>query len=497
MELPKEAPSDNERPTKPFGYLLEMDNLSVITGDDRSLAGSIIIRPSDAVSLAQTSRTGSEVDERDLEERSLSLYDNVDVCESIEAAKRLSGLNISKGNTGSLKSSIEPKRPVSNSSGVLKSAGTPTESTPKESKCNNFSQSAEEIHDFRRSVEAITPTMENIEDYELHHMDSSNNFSFSKSEKIEFIDASGDSMNSRHSSNFECTFASVNNSAVDSSNTFTVENGNNNVNICTVEHNTTIYTSAESFDGVCKVNDVYDASLQHSSVSKDSMNNSTTANDFESPIPESECRPQRPTSLQQNDTPSRFVRKTSIPKLVKRRSPEAKNGNTVRESTPVTSPTSPPSLIPRYVTRSPSSASSLSSSSSKPSPNQRMHNNGNIVNNSGSRVDSPVSPNNEQNSREDGGGKEKGELLEMTESGLSEKAEDIIFAVAVVAINILFIVVYFVILYVQKRGTTAETVPSASVGNTMSRSISKNLNVGSKMSQSFSSLGPTGKIKNK
>ncbi|KAI1301507.1 USP6 N-terminal-like protein [Halotydeus destructor] len=101
MDVPKEAPSELERPTKPFGILLQIDNMSIMT-DNRSLAGSIILRQGDQLSLAQTSKGSSEVDlthsvEMDAEssrtisalQRPLSLYENVDISESIEAASRM------------------------------------------------------------------------------------------------------------------------------------------------------------------------------------------------------------------------------------------------------------------------------------------------------------------------------------------------------------------------------------------------------------------------
>jgi len=65
MDLPKEGPSEMEKPSKPFGILLQPDNMSIMTGDDRSIAGSIIIKQGDEISLAQTSRASSEVDLND------------------------------------------------------------------------------------------------------------------------------------------------------------------------------------------------------------------------------------------------------------------------------------------------------------------------------------------------------------------------------------------------------------------------------------------------
>ncbi|XP_074601560.1 USP6 N-terminal-like protein isoform X2 [Brevipalpus obovatus] len=64
MESPPKDVNEIERPSKPFGMLPHLDNLSVMTGtDDRSIAGSIVLRHSDSISSAQTSRTGSEVGE--------------------------------------------------------------------------------------------------------------------------------------------------------------------------------------------------------------------------------------------------------------------------------------------------------------------------------------------------------------------------------------------------------------------------------------------------
>lgn len=65
MHVPNVPPIEGERPTRPFGILLEMDNLSVRTGDNKSLAGSIIIRNNDNYS-AKSSRTSSIQDASDI-----------------------------------------------------------------------------------------------------------------------------------------------------------------------------------------------------------------------------------------------------------------------------------------------------------------------------------------------------------------------------------------------------------------------------------------------
>ncbi|XP_015784393.1 USP6 N-terminal-like protein [Tetranychus urticae] len=122
MESPAKTNTDAEKPTRPFGMLLQADNVSIMTGtDDRSIAGSINLKNSDSVSLAQTSRTSSEVDQNELEntelddvevndfckiQRSCSIYDNVDINESIEAAKRLSELTTNSDQRGFFKLQI-------------------------------------------------------------------------------------------------------------------------------------------------------------------------------------------------------------------------------------------------------------------------------------------------------------------------------------------------------------------------------------------------------
>lgn len=56
--------SQVERPSKPFGLMLQADNFSILTGiDDRSITGSIVLINSDSASLAQTSRTDTSVED--------------------------------------------------------------------------------------------------------------------------------------------------------------------------------------------------------------------------------------------------------------------------------------------------------------------------------------------------------------------------------------------------------------------------------------------------
>jgi len=61
MLVPAEGPTQSELPSRPFGMVLLPDQRNSLMNDDQSIVGSIIIRPSDSVSLAQTSRTESEV----------------------------------------------------------------------------------------------------------------------------------------------------------------------------------------------------------------------------------------------------------------------------------------------------------------------------------------------------------------------------------------------------------------------------------------------------
>ena len=72
MESPSESPSKAECPSKPLGSLLYADNVSIMTGyDDKSIAGSIVLKTSDSVSLAQTSKTDSEFEQDDFENTTL------------------------------------------------------------------------------------------------------------------------------------------------------------------------------------------------------------------------------------------------------------------------------------------------------------------------------------------------------------------------------------------------------------------------------------------
>ncbi|CAG2180748.1 unnamed protein product, partial [Oppiella nova] len=101
MLSPREGPTQLELPSRPFGLILPPDRRNSFLNDNQSIAGSIILRPTDSVSLAQTSRTGSEVgsvsdfdnNEQSKLQRSISIYDNVDIHECIEAAKWLSAVD--------------------------------------------------------------------------------------------------------------------------------------------------------------------------------------------------------------------------------------------------------------------------------------------------------------------------------------------------------------------------------------------------------------------
>ena len=64
MLHPSEGPSMSELPSRPFGLLTVKDsdtNSSIFGNDDQSVVGSIILKPVDSISLAQTSRTESEI----------------------------------------------------------------------------------------------------------------------------------------------------------------------------------------------------------------------------------------------------------------------------------------------------------------------------------------------------------------------------------------------------------------------------------------------------
>jgi len=60
MLVPADGPTQSELPSRPFGLILSSDHRNSLLNDDQSIVGSIILRPSDTVSLAQTSRTESE-----------------------------------------------------------------------------------------------------------------------------------------------------------------------------------------------------------------------------------------------------------------------------------------------------------------------------------------------------------------------------------------------------------------------------------------------------
>lgn len=63
MHLPRDPPPDSEKPTRPFGYLLHSDNVSLYTinPDNQSTLGSIILRP-DGTSVMESALTSSEED---------------------------------------------------------------------------------------------------------------------------------------------------------------------------------------------------------------------------------------------------------------------------------------------------------------------------------------------------------------------------------------------------------------------------------------------------
>ena len=62
MDLPLDAPSESEKPIRPFGILLQADNVSLYTmTDNQSTVGSIVIRP-DGTSAVDNALTSSEED---------------------------------------------------------------------------------------------------------------------------------------------------------------------------------------------------------------------------------------------------------------------------------------------------------------------------------------------------------------------------------------------------------------------------------------------------
>lgn len=64
MELPKDPPPDSEKPSRPFGFLLHADNISMSTTFEGSVAGSIVLRP-DGISLpSRRSSSLSDIEER-------------------------------------------------------------------------------------------------------------------------------------------------------------------------------------------------------------------------------------------------------------------------------------------------------------------------------------------------------------------------------------------------------------------------------------------------
>lgn len=63
MHLPRDPPPDSEKPTRPFGILLQSDNVSLYTinPDNQSTLGSIVLRP-DGTSVMESALTSSEED---------------------------------------------------------------------------------------------------------------------------------------------------------------------------------------------------------------------------------------------------------------------------------------------------------------------------------------------------------------------------------------------------------------------------------------------------
>ncbi|KAH9400773.1 hypothetical protein TYRP_002348 [Tyrophagus putrescentiae] len=82
--LNAEKPGENEFPSRPFGYLA-LEKLGHLS-DDHSIAGSVKLKVNDTSSVATSRGTSEAGSQTDL--RSLSLYDNVSLTESIEAAKQ-------------------------------------------------------------------------------------------------------------------------------------------------------------------------------------------------------------------------------------------------------------------------------------------------------------------------------------------------------------------------------------------------------------------------
>jgi hypothetical protein len=69
MELPKDPPSDSEKPARPFGFLLQADNISLsTTADGHSVAGSIVLRPDGMSIRSRLSSSLSDIAEDSLPE---------------------------------------------------------------------------------------------------------------------------------------------------------------------------------------------------------------------------------------------------------------------------------------------------------------------------------------------------------------------------------------------------------------------------------------------
>jgi len=62
MQLPKDPPPETEKPTRPFGLLLQADNISIAT-DTHSMAGSIVLRPDGTSIPSRRSSSLTDIDE--------------------------------------------------------------------------------------------------------------------------------------------------------------------------------------------------------------------------------------------------------------------------------------------------------------------------------------------------------------------------------------------------------------------------------------------------
>ena len=63
MHLPRDPPPETEKPTRPFGFLLQSDNVSLYTmTDNQSTRGSIVLKHQDGASVLDSALTSSEED---------------------------------------------------------------------------------------------------------------------------------------------------------------------------------------------------------------------------------------------------------------------------------------------------------------------------------------------------------------------------------------------------------------------------------------------------